>query len=129
MKQFDFLSTREVLDLHDYIIDRYGGTSGLRDFNLLDAAIAQPSLVGSYLHSDIFQMAAAYAFHIIKNHAFVDGNKRTGLLTALVFLKKNQIVIDADFDSMYELAIDIANSKLNKEQIAEFFKKQSKKLA
>lgn len=127
MREFDFLSTQEVLELHEYIIARYGGTTGLREFSLLDAAIAQPTLIafGSYLHPDAFQMAGAYAFHIIKNHAFVDGNKRTGLLAALTFLKKNQILIEADFDSIYDLTIQIACSELNKEQIAEFFEKNS----
>jgi death-on-curing protein len=130
MIQFDFLSTQEVLELHEYIIDRYGGTLGLRELSLLDSAVAQPSLFvfGSCLHTDVFQMAAAYAFHIIKNHAFIDGNKRTGLLTALTFLRRNKIIIEADLDSLYDLTIDIATSKVNKGQIAEFFEKHHEKI-
>jgi death-on-curing protein len=115
--------------LHDIAIAEYGGSNGVRDMNLLESAIAQPSmfLFGQYVHNDIFHMAAAYSFHIIKNHPFVDGNKRTGIVSALAFLERNGIIMPDDFSSLYNFALEIASSKLDKEQIAEFYKNSAEK--
>lgn len=81
----NFFSVQEVIDIHNYTVERYGGAYGIRDQALLESAIAQPEMIlfGSYIHEDIWHMAAAYAFHIIKNHPFIDGNKRAGTLTAI----------------------------------------------
>lgn len=70
-------------------------------------------------------MAAAYLFHIIKNHPFLDGSKRTGVLATLTFLDKNGIEIETDFDSLVNLALEVACSNVTKEQIAEFLKQSS----
>ena len=82
-----FLSYDEILEVHDDQILRYGGSNGIRDKKLLFSALAQPgiSFGGQYLHETIFEMAAAYLYHIIKNHPFLDGNKRTGIVSALIF--------------------------------------------
>src|SRR5687767_10360587 len=92
-----FLSLARVLRLHRSSIDHYGGDPGVRDMGLLESAIAQPraSFGGEYLHADLAAMAAAYVFHLVSNHPFVDGNKRTGALAGYVFLVMN----DADFDA------------------------------
>ena len=76
----NFLAVEDVLYLHTNQIDLYGGDHGVRDINLLDSAIAQPQAAfgGNHLHAFPFEMAAAYMFHIVQNHPFVDGNKRTG---------------------------------------------------
>lgn len=118
-----FLMVNDICRLHDYAIHEFGGLAGVRDQALLESAAAQPQMIvfGEYLHKDIFHMAAAYCFHIIKNHPFVDGNKRTGLLVSMTFLQMNGIAIEADVDSLYNLAVAVACSELNKEQIAEFF--------
>lgn len=75
-------------------MEAFGGSDGLRDANLLASTVAQPSATfgGSLLHEDLFAMAAAYLFHIVMNHPFIDGNKRTGLAAALVFLDINGLV-------------------------------------
>jgi death-on-curing protein len=90
-QKINFLTVKDVCKLHDLTLSKYGGTLGIRDLPLLESAVAQPSLVvfGRYVHETLFDMAAAYCFHLIKNHPFVDGNKRTGLLTTLTFLKQN----------------------------------------
>ena len=77
----EFLALDEILEIHDDQIQRYGGDAGIRDRGLLESAIAMPqqSFGGQYLHKDIFEMAAAYAFHLAESQAFVDGSKRTGL--------------------------------------------------
>ena len=86
----DFLTLEEVLEIHDDQINRYGGASGIRDFGLLESALAQPQTIfgGSLLHTDLFEMAAAYFFHIIQNHPFMDGNKRVGAVTGLEGIDK-----------------------------------------
>jgi death-on-curing protein len=86
----------------------YGGSQGLRDERVLDSAVATPAATydGEFLHEDIFHMAAAYAFHIAENQPFVDGNKRTGLNAALVFLDINGwVVSDMNlYDAMIALS-------------------------
>ena len=82
----EFLDVDDVLELHSAQLERYGGASGLRDRGLLESAVAQPqsSFAGQFAHEGLYEMAAAYLFHICRNHPFVDGNKRAGLLAAVV---------------------------------------------
>ena len=83
-----FLDLDHIMRLHRSLIDRYGGIEGVRDMGLLQSAIAMPqaSYGGKFIHDDIFEMAAAYLYHITQNHPFLDGNKRTGAAAAIVFL-------------------------------------------
>jgi len=82
-----FLTLEEVIAIHDEEVEAFGGTLGIRDLNGLESAVAMPqaSFGDQFLHRDIFEMAAAYAFHIAENQPFLDGNKRTGLAAALTF--------------------------------------------
>lgn len=84
----DFLTFGEVLEIQRDQIERHGGVIGIRDIGLLQSALAMPAVgfAGRYLHDDLFEMAAAYLFHIVQNHPFIDGNKRTGLVAALVII-------------------------------------------
>ncbi len=86
-----FLSLDEVLALHADLVARYGGAQGVRDVALLESALAAPRATygGEFLHGTVPEMAAAYLFHIVRNHPFVDGNERAGLLAAVVFLDVN----------------------------------------
>lgn len=120
----DFLSTEDVLSLHADQVDLYGGEHGVRDLGLLDSAVAQPqaSFGGEHLHKDLFEMAAAYLYHLVQNHPFLDGNKRTGAVAALVFLDLNGIEIDAPKGSLYDLAMAVATGQAGKAEIAEFFR-------
>jgi death on curing protein len=119
-----FLNLAEVLAIHNDQIDRYGGSFGVRDMGLLHSALAIPaaSFGGSFLHNDLFEMAAAYLFHIVQNHPFVDGNKRTGAVAALVFLSLNDIEIDADEDSFEKMVLDVAASRADKSTVAGLFR-------
>ena len=91
----DFLTVEDLLQAHQEAIERYGGLDGLRDQALLESAVAVPraSFDAVYLHEDLFEMAAAYAYHIAQNQPFLDGNKRKGLGAALPFLKLNGIAV------------------------------------
>lgn len=124
MNDIQFLEVKDVLRINKKTMLQFGGTPGIRDRGLLESAVAQPSMevFGHRLHNDIFDMASAYCFHIIKNHPFVDGNKRTGLLSALTFLAMNGIAINVSHNTLYYLALEVASSDLSKEDVAEFFR-------
>jgi death-on-curing protein len=119
-----FLTKAEVLAIHDDQILRYGGSFGLRDEGLLDSAVAQPSAAfdGTFLHADLFEMAAAYLFHIVQGHPFIDGNKRVGAAAALVFLELNGIEIYAEEDAYAELVLSVARGELDKAGVAAFLR-------
>jgi death on curing protein len=122
-----FLSLAEVLEIHRDQIERYGGRAGLRDLGLLQSALAMPAagFGGRYLHSDLLEMAAAYLFHIVQNHPFIDGNKRTGTVAAIVFLALNGIELQADETQLEQLVIDVAKGKAGKSGVADFLRKNS----
>lgn len=78
-----------VLAAHERLLSEFGGATGVRDEGLLDSALTRPENLRAYGQPTLFEMAAAYAFGIVKNHPFVDGNKRTGFTAAIVFLELN----------------------------------------
>jgi len=123
-----FLMLDEVLAIHADQIRRYGGRPGLRDLALLQSALGTPQTTfeGEFLHTDVFEMAAAYLFHIARNHPFVDGNKRTGLMAALVFLGLNDLELAVDPAALYELVTGVATGAVSKAQIAVFFQQHSR---
>lgn len=123
-----FLGLDEVLEIHHDQITRYGGSEGIRDLGLLQSALAMPQAGAGnqYFHADLFEMAAAYLFHIVKNHPFVDANKRTGVATALVFLDMNGIRIGVADKTLTNTVLATAEGKLQKSALAEFFRKHSR---
>jgi len=123
----DFLQIEDVLLIQADQVNLYGGACGVRDMGLLDSAVANPQAAfgGEFIHADIFEMAAAYVFHIVQNHPFLDGNKRTGLAAALVFLDTNGIQIEAPKGSLYDLTIAVATGQAGKAEIAEFFRSRT----
>lgn len=119
-----FLTLEEVLELHQTQIALYGGTLGIRDMGLLDSAVHAPAakFSGTYLHQDLAEMAAAYLFHIVMNHPFLDGNKRTGSLAAYVFLQINGIDFEPDEKAFEAITLDCAAGSATKVQVVEFFR-------
>ncbi len=114
------LDVDDVLDIHATLLETYGGSAGLRDRGLLESALAQPqaSFGGQLVHEGLVTMAAASLFHIVSNHPFIDGNKRTGLLAAIVFLDVNGIAIDRPSEDLYELTVGVAEGRIEKSAIA-----------
>ena len=112
----EFLTVEQVLMLHQRQLERFGGGAGLRDQGLLESAVAQPqaSFGGELAHDGLFAMAAAYLFHIVSNHPFVDGNKRVGLLAAMTFLHINGIRILHGSEALYALTIGVAEGRIDK---------------
>jgi death-on-curing protein len=119
-----FLTLQEIIEIHRDQIERYGGSLGVRDFGLLQSAVAMPmaQFGGEFLHSDVFEMAAAYLFHIVQNHPFIDGNKRVGAVAADVFLSMNGMQLIAPEDDYAEFVLAVAKGQLKKAAIAEFFR-------
>jgi death-on-curing protein len=125
----EFLTLSDVLQIHEEQIETYGGINGIRDEGLLKSAVMMPqaSFGGEYLHTDLFSIASAYAFHIAENQPFLDGNKRTALVASLVFLDINGLEILESEMQLYNAMIDIANKKMDKYDLAELLKKLSGK--
>lgn len=117
-----FLTLDEVLALHADLIERYGGRPGIRDIGLLQSALAVPAATfeGRLLHGSLSEMAAAYLFHLVRNHPFVDGNKRVGLMALLVFLGLNSRSLDADREELESLVRDVAAGQTGKAEVAVF---------
>jgi death-on-curing protein len=115
-----FLSLDEVLEIHENQLALYGGKPGILNLPLLESAIAQPqvSFSGQFLLTDLFEMAAAYLFHLVQNHPFNDGNKRVGAVAAITFLLTNGSDVSLTNEELETLVLDTATGTMTREQIA-----------
>lgn len=122
-----FLSTPQVLAIHDQMIKRFGGSPGLREISLLESAVGRPESTydGEYLYETIFDKAAALLKSLLKNHPFVDGNKRTALTCAGIFLKINGYKLINSHKEEEDFALNVDNQKLSVEEIGEWLKNHS----
>lgn len=125
MSEPRFLTLEDVLEQHDLSLERYGGLSGVRDQNGLEGAVQQPMNTYFYGHGDIFDVAAAYAFHIAQAQAFLDGNKRAGVGAALGFLAINKVQVLTDDLTLYRMVIEIAERRCDKVQLAAFLRQSA----
>lgn len=130
MSDIIFLETADVIKMHENMIQLFGGTFGLRDRGLLESAVDMPkaSFGGAFLHETLFDKAAAYLFHIAKNHPFVDGNKRSAYMAMQTFLRVNGHKLVADEYAREQMVVDTATSQLDKKQIAELLQSWSEKI-
>lgn len=114
--------------MHEQLINLYGGSHGVRDETLLESALEMPrsGFGGEYFHTSLFAMAAAYLFHITKNHPFIDGNKRIGFACAHTFLQLNGYALTSTPDNLYALVLRVAAGEIQeKEEIAQFLETHS----
>jgi len=118
-----FLALDEVLEIHAQQIELYGGSDGIRDPGALESAVATPEATfdGQLLHPTIPAIAAAYLFHICQNHAFLDGNKRTGANAAITFLLMNGWELDFSEDELVDLVLSVASGAVSKSTLTEVF--------
>lgn len=126
-----YLTTPQVLALHDQMVKRFGGSHGVRDLGLIESAVERPKATfdGEDLYPDIFTKAAALMHSLLKNHAFVDGNKRTAYSSCGVFLKLKGYKLQNMHKTSLKFAMNVENNSLELEEIADWLKKHSRKLA
>lgn len=118
-----YLPVEMVILYHDKLVDGYGGLKGIRDMGLLLSALEMPkaAMFEVDLHPTLFDKAAAYLFHIVANHPFNDGNKRTGGFCAAVFLDINRMSTNFSDKDYENLILGVAKGKVKKEEITIFF--------
>ena len=129
MLEPEFLSLAELLEIHQDQIARYGGEVGTRDLKLLESALGMPMATfgGQFLHPDLFEMASAYLYHIVQNHPFVDGNKRTGAVAANVFLMLNGFELAVSDAGLVETVLALACGKISKAELAVYVCQHSRR--
>jgi len=125
-----FLRLDEIVAIHRDQIERYGGSLGVRDWGLLKSAIAIPAATfgGQFLHADLYEMAAAYLFHLVQNHPFIDGNKRVGAVATDVFLTMNDWQLTATENDYADLVLSVARGESSKSAAAEFLRAHTREL-
>lgn len=116
------LSYEQVLRLHDALIEEFGGTSGIRDKGLLDSALNTPfaTFGGRYLYTSLQAKAAQLGFGLVRNHPFVDGNKRIGAHVMLVFLALNGIELDYKQEDLIDIILEVASGQANAQGLLEW---------
>lgn len=126
-----YLTLGEVVDLHRRILQATGGASGIRDFGVLESAVAQPKATsgGVDLYPTLIEKAAALAFSLVQGHPFFDGNKRTGHAAMETFLVLNGADIDAPVDDQERLMLDLAAGRIGRSQLIHWLHQHLKRLA
>jgi death on curing protein len=125
-----YLTPQQVLLIHDQMVKRFGGSHGIRDIGLVESAVARPRATfdGMDLYESIFEKAAALLQSLLKNHPFVDGNKRTALVSAAIFMKMNGYNLINQHEEEVEFGVNVDNKRLSLEKIAKWLEKNSKKI-
>jgi len=126
-----FIPEEIVLIIHADLLQRYGGSAGLRDRKRLESALAQPKITvgGKYAHRTIFDKAAAYGFHICMNHPFIDGNKRVSFALMDIFLQKNGWEITSQEEEAYSIMMSLASGKITKTALSSWLKEHTSKVS
>lgn len=118
-----FLTLEEVLKIHARSLAEHGGSEGVREPGLVESALASAANTFHYGGGDLFDIAASYAFHVAESQAFVDGNKRTGVAAAMVFLARNGLYAQPAKWELYLAIIDVAKKQKTKADQAEIFRR------
>jgi death on curing protein len=118
-----FLTVEQVAILHRMALERHGGQDGMRDRSAFESAAMQPRNVWHYGKADLFDVAAAYAFHLAESQAFFDGNKRTGMAAALVFLSGNGVTVPVATAELHAAMIAVAERRLDKAGLANLLRR------
>src|SRR5436190_21554559 len=108
-----YISSEQIIELHDILVQKFAGLPGIREQGLLESALAAPMMTvfGKELHETVYDKAAAYLFYIARNHPFLDGNKRTATARALLFLRSNEETPKYDVDELVEFVVKVAEGK------------------
>lgn len=123
-----WIEEREILAIHDHALTLHGGGKGLRDRSLLQSALARPREHHAYSeHPDILEMAALYTAGIVRNHPFVDGNKRTGFIAGVLFLELNGFRFEASEEDAAQAVLDLAAGKIDHVTYAAFLRENARR--
>src|SRR5579863_1687047 len=127
MKEPYWLTREECLALHEMMLSQYGGSEGLRDENMLESALAKPRHLFAYGKPTLCELAASYVFGVVKNHPFIDGNKRTGFMLGAGFLERNGYRFEADEADAAMRVLALAAGEMSEKEFAEWLKANSRK--
>lgn len=131
MQNYNFIRKSEVIKIHDSLIERHNkGNLGILNENMLDSALSMPeiSFGGVFVHPTVIEQAVAYLFHISKNHAFVDGNKRTAFAVMVNFLNLNGYILEMQRDKAIDMVQKTVVNELSKEDLYPIIRKHVKKI-
>ena len=118
-----FLEYRQVVFINKIVVQKWGGLFGIRDKTLIESAIQNPQNLFYYQKSDIYTIASSYAVSIIKNHGFLDGNKRTGFACMNAFLELNDILIYFPEDETVDIMVKVATSEISVQDLSKYLRK------
>jgi death-on-curing protein len=118
MKEPIWIDTADVHAFHQELLTMFGGLAGVRDEGLLDSALSRPQHLFAYENADLFELAAAYALGIVKNHPFLDGNKRSGFMAAALFLEVNGLRFEAPEEEVILRTLALAAGELDQSAYA-----------
>jgi death-on-curing protein len=126
-----YLSLSEVVELHRRLLEATGGAAGIRDLGALESALAQPkvTVAGSDVYSTLVEKAAALCFSLVRNHPFVDGNKRVGHAAMETFLVLNGVEVAAGLDEQERVMLDVAAGRIDRNHLADWLRQHIKPLA
>jgi death-on-curing protein len=127
VKEPEWVFRETVLTLHEQSLAQFGGSAGIRDEGLLESALGRPQNLVAYGQPTLFELAASYAFGLAKNHPFIDGNKRTAFVTAVLFLELNGQVFQAGEVDAAVRTLALAAGEMSEAEFAEWLKENSHK--
>jgi len=122
-----WLDLELLLAVHEMLLARYGGSTGIREKNLLESELDRPKNLFIYEQKGIFDLAASYAEGITNNHPFIDGNKRSACMSAILFLETNGYFFEASEESAVEMVLGLSTKKISRDDFARWLKDFSKK--
>lgn len=128
MTEWQWLSREAIEIVHEEQLREHGGLTGLKDENGLEAALARPMSKAHYGEPDVFELAEAYIFGIVRNHPFSDGNKRTGFLAAYMFLRIHGYAVESSQAKIIAFVLGVAAGEIDEEGAARFLRDHSVKL-
>jgi death on curing protein len=129
VKRWRWLEAADLIAMHREVVAEFGGPSGLRDEALLESAAARPKNLAAYGPASVFELAAAYAYGLARNHPFIDGNKRISLVAAFTFLELNGWQVQAEEAATVLVFLDLAAGKLDEKQLARWLEANSRALS
>ena len=122
-----YLTLEQVLNIHDFVVEKFGGSHGVRDLGLVESALARPGAgFGDFeAYPDLLIKSAVLAHSLLKNHPFIDGNKRTAMMAMEQFLYTNGLTITAKKGEIYQLALDIENNTFDETGISKWLEQHT----